>query len=907
MPDRGRARGARVAPNGADFGARCALRSRPTVGHNAAVTVPRRSVEPASTLASVGRRARALARSRGLDPAGIERLLGVAPDRTAPDAPPFGAPDEIGGALERALGAREIDGPRKATGAYFTPRALAAALAGRTLARLRADAPRTLDPAAGAGAVLLATLRTLRQRSGMPVERLAGRLHAIEIDPIAARLCRLALWLECADPDLDPALFERTVRVGDPLLAPPPGRVLAPAALAALAELAPDRGQPLDVAAAWPEVGSSGGFDLVIGNPPWQIAKPDSRAFFARFDPEHRHHGKQTALRVQRVLCERDPSIAAGWRHELEQHAAFARFCRARFRLQGRSGDPNLYKLFIECGLDLLRPGGRLGMLVPAGLHADLGARELRTALMNEHRWRVLWGFENRARLFPDIDARFKFDAIVVEKGGRTTRLRAAFMQDDPGPLAAGAAAPLSLGRRTLQRLAPRSRVVPELRSREELMLLERIHAHAVALGDGGPNGWRLSFRRELDMTLDSADFVPRDELEARGLVSDGHGRWLAFRRACHAPTDPGDGELLLLTDGRGVRREDVIEAWVPVWEGRMVDAFDPSAKGWLSGRARRARWAAPGRPPFVAPQYLVPAEILARVDPTPSVPKVGFLAIGSATNTRTMIASALCRAACGNSVPVLRSGRGDPATLALCAVLCSMAYDFALRARLGGTNLNRFTLDETPLPVPDRLLPLRSLPWQVAALCWSHPRFAEGWQSLRTDRPAPEAWPPVPAGGSRLACRAALDAIVAAAFGLSAADLAWIAKDAWRPSPELRDRRVTRRLDPKGLWRVDRDRPPELRLPVLAIAARIELDRVIAARGGDWSAGAECFLRSWRLPETVDLRALGFEAADPGERAVEVGAPNSGAVDAEASWRRAACEARRAAALDTDAGLDRW
>jgi hypothetical protein len=188
-------------------------------------------------------------------------------------------------------------------------------------------------------------------------------------------------------------------------------------------------------------------------------------------------------------------------------------------------------------------------------------------------------------------------------------------------------------------------------------------------------------------------------------------------------------------------------------------------------------------------------------------------MAIGSATNCRSMIATVLWRVPCGNSVPVLRCRDGGE--FALCAVLNSFVYDWALRARLGGVNLNRFALAETPLPDPARLLGVPGLRLLVASLCWPAPEFSDAWQELGDeppkDVPLERLWATDPRERRRR--RALLEAIVAEAYDLERADLEHVLRDTHHPPEALALRSFTRGLDPKGFWRVDKDLPPHERL----------------------------------------------------------------------------------------------
>ena len=314
------------------------------------------------------------------------------------------------------------------------------------------------------------------------------------------------------------------------------------------------------------------GFDAVLGNPPWDIAKPVSKEFFSNVDPLYRSYGKQEALRKQTRYFEDsavesawldynarfraqsnftsyaaspfgDPeendksgnrfSIVRGnenselhdrWREARDRTAGFADPSHP-FRHQG-SADVNLYKLFLEAAHALLRPGGRLGFVVPSGLYSDNGTGALRRLFIERCRWEWLFGIENRDKIFP-IDSRFKFNPVIIEKGEATKAIQAVFMRRnlDDWERAEDLATPYT--RQQVEQFSPRSRAILEIQSKRDLEILEKIYANSVLLGDTGPDGWGIRYAREFDMTNDSHLFPPRPQWEAKGYRPDEYSRWL--------------------------------------------------------------------------------------------------------------------------------------------------------------------------------------------------------------------------------------------------------------------------------------------------------------------------------------------------------------------------------------------
>lgn len=199
----------------------------------------------------------ALAARRGI--AAPPRPLGSTGPLPVP--PPVHEIEDLGHLYESLLAPTA----RQHAGAHYTPRALAEEVVAGALAPLTGDVLdlRVVDIAAGTGAFLLASARFLAGRlceAGGCTETEALRrvvttcLYGADLDPVAARLCRLSLWLLAADPQLPLTAFDHRILYGDALLDSPPVGVERPT---------------IDWAARLPEIHARGGFDVVLGNPPF--------------------------------------------------------------------------------------------------------------------------------------------------------------------------------------------------------------------------------------------------------------------------------------------------------------------------------------------------------------------------------------------------------------------------------------------------------------------------------------------------------------------------------------------------------------------------------------------------------------------------------------------------------------
>jgi hypothetical protein len=696
------------------------------------------------------------------------------------------------------------------------------------------------------------------------------------------------------------------------------------------------------------------GFDALLGNPPWEVQKPNSKEWFSNVDPLYRTYGKTEAVAKQSAFFTADRKVEDTWlgynaglkglsnftkfaafafgdpqahenkafhfslsRSAAENHALHARWRPKRARLTGfadaahpfrhqGSADINTYKLFAEQTLALLRPGGRLGFILPAAIYSDKGSATLRGVLLDQCCWEWCFGFENREGIF-DIHRAFKFVAIIVSKGGNTAAVRTAFMRRHVEDWAYAEIGALDYPRALVDKLSPFSKALVEIRDPRDVTLLDRIYSRGVLLGDQSPRGWGLRYGTEFHMTGDAKLFPPLPKWEAQAYRPDEYGHWSKgawrplseFRipssksdewlrsphfRAASVISRPG---VLLSRDGTEVIRiEDITDIALPLYEGRMIGQFDFSQKGWVSGKGRTALWREiPWEDKRIEPQYLMgfktlhrewmeahlqsiqqsrgeeaasdEAQRLQNVDEwliwwKKRGRKLTLMDIVSATNERTMYAAALDGPPCGHSATVL-AGLDAASILAALTVSDSMAYDAVLRMRVGGLHLTWHYLEETQWPVRSAI-PLGVLPL-AAALALGHARFASWWRELPITNKThswQQSW--ALASAERLRCRVVLDAVMASLFGLNAESLRWLLRDCDRPIVELTNRELAVGLDPKGFWRVDKEREPELRHTVLAQVAFADLqaqglDAFLAGPNGD----------GWQLPETLRLADYGL------------------------------------------------
>ncbi len=249
---------------------------------------------------------------------------------------------------------------------------------------------------------------------------------------------------------------------------------------------------------------ADGGFDALIGNPPWDMVRADAG------DAGVRQRERAGVTRYLRFL--RDSGL---------------------YRDSG-TGHPNRYQLFAERALHLVRPGGRVGLILPSGLLVDAGSARLRRRLFDCTDIETITGFENRRRIFP-IHRSVRFLLVSATCGRPTVAFRARFGMQMPGVLDTepdhvsadpGTPGDVVLSRAVLERLDPAGLTVPDMPSPGDLSLLLHLVRAAPALGDA--RGWHASFGRELNATDDRRHLTPRTPGTRQRLLPIIEGKQLA-------------------------------------------------------------------------------------------------------------------------------------------------------------------------------------------------------------------------------------------------------------------------------------------------------------------------------------------------------------------------------------------
>ncbi len=494
----------------------------------------------------------------------------------------------------------------------------------------------------------------------------------------------------------------------------------------------------------FPQVFAKGGFDVALGNPPWDTLSPDAKEFFSVYEPEIRFQSKgEQEKTIARLL--KDARVANAWGSNRRHIFASAFFLKksGRFTLFAPGnlgkGDFNLYRLFVEQALRLVKRRGFAAQVVPDGLYAGANSAAIRKELFENFRLDILYGFENAKEVwFPGVDSRAKFSLYAAQKGGMTEVFKAAFW----------------------------------IRSLEALARVQGGHALKLPVSmvlEFSPNALAvMEFRGQLDIDI-ARNMYARFPPLGHVIAGTAHRLYLRELESGHVQE--------LLTENRSA---------LPHYEGRMITQYDHRAKGYRSGRARSAVWE---DLPFGSQQKSIQPQWYVHSEGVPDQAKlrmgqyrVGFCDVASPTNERTLVAAMLPRdCISGDKVPtvLMKSTWANFDLLLWLSAANSFTMDFLVRMKVS-LKMALTILDSLPFPrLSSDDIVARKLVERALRLTCTGPEMNALWDEFAQVGVVPERRTDEVPGSSdveeRLRLRAEIEAELAALYGLNRDELEYV------------------------------------------------------------------------------------------------------------------------------------
>lgn len=445
------------------------------------------------------------------------------------------------------------------------------------------------------------------------------------------------------------------------------------------------------------QAGWSGGFDVVLGNPPWERIKLQEKEWFATRYPDIANASNASVRRrLIESLATKDPELYQAFLEDRRKAEGESHLIRnsGRYPLCAR-GDINTYAIFSETMRLILAPTGRVGCIVPSGIATEDTTKHFFADLMQSNSLLSLFEFENEGYFDAGQGHMVRF-ALTTMVGTKISVQKTEFLfQGKEISEISEKDRCFKLDRSALDFLSPNTRTCPIFRTTRDADITKTIYHRVPILiheGDTQKNPWEVKFLSMFHMTNDAHLFRTREQLEA-------------------------DGFLLV---GNIFEKGDI--SYLPLYEAKMIHQFNHRFGDFGMVKGSNRSHVLPEVPitklqdPSYEslPWYWVPAkEIAERLHGRWQYKwLLGWRDVTDArASARTAIFGIIPAVGVANSFPLLIPTRPTPQQVALLlGCLNSYIVDFLARQRIAGLHMNYHALKQLPILPPE--IGDTKLPW---------------------------------------------------------------------------------------------------------------------------------------------------------------------------------------------------
>ena len=260
----------------------------------------------------------------------------------------------------------------------------------------------------------------------------------------------------------------------------------------------------------------SGGFDIILTNPPWDKVKFDEKEFLKI--PKKKTPKKEVEKRLRKVLGDGEGrekllkeknlcALRSSIYKKIYKHQS-GKIIETNGRVRRSGSDMDLYRVFFERCFNLLKNNGHMGIVLPSGIYKDDGAVGLRREILfKKMEIKEMMDFQNQlneGKVFDDVDSRFKISLWNLKKS-EPKRFDTLFSQRNLNALEKSCRnknSIVSFSIDQIKELSPREMSLPEFKNKKELSILEKEESFDK-VSQSGRSSWGIKLYSEFD----SSDF----------------------------------------------------------------------------------------------------------------------------------------------------------------------------------------------------------------------------------------------------------------------------------------------------------------------------------------------------------------------------------------------------------------
>lgn len=527
----------------------------------------------------------------------------------------------------------------------------------------------------------------------------------------------------------------------------------------------------------FPDVFDQGGFDVILGNPPWEIVELNAKEYFK---VRNKEIAKASSDKIRKILIEKlieiDPELYESFQRVKHDFHTQRKFIQESKRFpDGSKGRIDLYPLFVENSMFLVSKKGIIGLILPSDIATGAYNADLFSKIVVEKRLKCYFDFENSKGIFPDVHRSKRFCLLALTGGDLVATTIDFFYFGHELIDLLNKERRITLKFDELELFSPNTLAPPIFQSAADYKISKKIYSElGVFINKMNPaNKWQASIKRMLSLSDSGVDFRKNT-----GLTVDER------TKLCRMYS----GKNIFQFNHRYATYED-------------DDIMDVSLQKLLD-------------PIYcIETEYYIPeTELKHRLKEKGNANwLIGYRDVTNATNERTTITAILPRVACDTNCRNIYSALEISKLCCLVGTLNSIPFDYFARQKIIGLHLNAGTLEQLPVLCPDkftrevesrlipRILELSYASWDIKSFAddvwkeadedlkaaikkqWKDNKAATGgheWSLPEWCETDPEGCPMPPFKWDeerRTVLKAELDAIYAKLYGLTTEELRYI------------------------------------------------------------------------------------------------------------------------------------
>jgi hypothetical protein len=491
----------------------------------------------------------------------------------------------------------------------------------------------------------------------------------------------------------------------------------------------------------FPEVFENGGFDCLLGNPPWEKIQAEEVEFFAPYNPRIANESDaKTRKQLIANLEQEDIELYRKWKIFKDALEKISKFCISSGLFEKSAiGNINLYKIFLDKSIQLINKEGRVGLIVQSGLFTDELSKDFFEELMKKRNLISVNDFVNKKKLF-GIHPQMRFSLITACSRHVADPFFRFYLIDPEQIINPRLGVYLDLG--IIKRVSPNTGNCPMINDQKTLDILNNIYKNSI-------------------------------------IVSSENSTTPSYQCAFW-------GEMFNMTRGEKLlwnKLHDVHFKTLPLYESKYFHQYDHryatfkdvGQEDRIKGNARMVKDNEKRNQEEIEFRYYVRKEtVIQKCNSEKYNVKTDWLlclrSITSSTNERTVISAILPKVGIANSVNiVLPKAKTD--AIILLGAFNSFVDDFVAYTKVGNQNLNIFIIKQLPVPtVPIASRSFHAIKDKILRLCYTSAELRGFGRDFEHDG-EPTIWN----SKERFHLQCELDAIYAHLYGLQKEEMGYI------------------------------------------------------------------------------------------------------------------------------------